>query len=402
METQPSGSQVFEDDGFQQHAGPTIEDTVGVAVDETETAKTETRDAALYAKEGDKQEQAPPSNDVEEKERTSKQPDTSFAVEENTEQEKVENEVAAGDSNETSTTKSAGQKRLIIPNNSHIPIKLSMTNIFAKSAPTAESEANAKDGSHLQSKPSLDVKASIWMTQQELKRTKQKQATANLAEKDDLESGKRIAELPDPPASWGPTTYLHPHEQAPPKKRGRKPKKAPTSEDKKIEEQVAPSRRVRQKSKPENPASSSSPSQRMRKYLQDQKDKKASKEIGEHTAEASVSESTKKKGEKQISGESVDVERPKKRVKKSQTENMTKKRKSDQQEIAAESETKRVRSTEAKQRVSRKSAAYHRAYKQWEGSEEEKKAAARKVHWMHSARVEYVQRQCQRECVIKI
>ena len=30
--------------------------------------------------------------------------------------------------------------------------------------------------------------------------------------------------------------------------------------------------------------------------------------------------------------------------------------------------------------VSRKSAAYHRAYKQCEGSEEEKKAAARKVH----------------------
>ena len=267
--------------------------TVGVAVDETETAKTETRDAALYAKEGDKQEQAPPSNDVEEKEQTSKQPDTSFAVEENTEQEKVENEVA-GDSNETSTTKSAGQKRLIIPNNSHIPIKLSMTNIFAKSAPTAESEANAKDGSHLQSKPSLDVKASIWMTQQELKRTKQKQAPAHLAEKDDLESGKRIAELPDPPASWGPTTYLHPHEQAPPKKRGRKPKKAPSSEDKKIEEQVAPSRRVRQKSKPENPASSSSPSQ-PDAHLQDQKDKKASKEIGEHTAEASVSESTRKR-----------------------------------------------------------------------------------------------------------
>ena len=59
---------------------------------------------------------------------------------------------------------------------------------------------------------------------------------------------------------------------------------------------------------------------------------------------------------------------------------MTKKRKSDQQEIAAKSETKRVRSTEAKQRVSRKSAAYHRAYKQCEGSEEEKKVAARKVH----------------------
>ena len=124
METQPWRSQV----------DPTIEDTVEVGADETETANTETRDAALDAKEGDKEEQAPPSNDVEEKEQTSKQPDT-FAVEENTEQEKVENEVAAGNNNETSTTKPAGQKRLIIQKQKDYIPKLSMTNIFAKSTP---------------------------------------------------------------------------------------------------------------------------------------------------------------------------------------------------------------------------------------------------------------------------
>lgn len=379
METQPWGSQVFEDggnlSGSLQHAGPTMETPVEVGADNTETANIETPDAALHAKEESEEQQAPPNNEVEEmkenmeeqappstkveeKEQTSKQAES---VEENTEPEKVEHEVAAGDSveNETSTTTAVGQKQLIIPKNCHIPIKQTMTNIFAKSTPKAESQAK-------QSKPLLDVKANIWMSQQELKRTKQKHAPEQLANQEGLEPASRISELPQPPASWGSTPYIHPQEQAPPKKRGRKPKA-----DKQTVEPVAPTRRVRGKTQPEKPASKDSPSQRTRKYLLAQK-KKGSKEIGEETAEVS---GTKRK---KNSGESVDVERPKKKVKESEKQ---KKRKSDQQteETAEEDEAKR-RSTETKKRVSRKSAAYHRAYKQCEGSEEEKKAAARKVH----------------------
>eukprot|EP00434_Breviolum_minutum_P028703 symbB.v1.2.025397.t1/scaffold2448.1/size78896/4 len=163
----------------------------------------------------------------------------------------------------------------------------------------------------------LDVKAETWVTQEERKEQ------LRMA-KCRVQVPKEPVEMPEVPKSFGKEK----EREEPPKKR---PKSDPVvAEPKKKRQRKGEATAENKPAEVETLA----PSKRLRKYLQDQKDKK-----GE----------SKKKG---VSSESH-AKSP----------------------MTAEDKKK----LEQKQKLSRKSSAYHVAYKKTEGSVEEKKAAARKV-----------------------
>lgn len=172
-------------------------------------------------------------------------------------------------------------------------------------------------------------------------------------------------ELPSKPSTWGKAPYISPEEQCPPKKRGRKPKKngdekppnrgrsstrknkkaltkqeqtrkrkakPSAKQDEEVQEEATTSKRRRTKAPHDVGATPehSTPSQRTRKYLQEQKAK-----------QLAAAETKEKKKRKQPSTE-TDV-------------------------------------TEKKAKLSRKSAAYHKAYKACNGTDEQKRIAAKKV-----------------------
>ena len=167
-------------------------------------------------------------------------------------------------------------------------IKQHMTDIFTKARPTALPP-------HGRASTTLDVKASIWMSQQELQKTKktcQVEPTNNAV-------NAEPKDIPVKPSSWGTTPCISPDMQCPPKKRGRKPKgdkvddennnnnkdsKGTTAKAKMQSSKANKST----KSKTAAEASSSSaktPSARMHEYLKEQKGKRLKAEEENHKEE---------------------------------------------------------------------------------------------------------------------
>ena len=301
-------------------------------------------------------------------------------------------------------------RKLIVPKKSHIPIKLTMTDIFkqSKERQAAQVAEPTKPGECQASTPGendvLQVKANIWMSQEELKRTKTKTPPNTNAP----EASKQQVELPPKPASWGKVSVVTPEMQDPPKKRGRKPKheseKATT--DGKGKANMNGEKNQNGASAKQPAKTTLSPSQRTRQYLLNQKKKR------------STEASSTKGGEKGANED--DAEKPPRKVRRtSKTNDETKKPVESAGDAVAEPETKKRRKTterkqldhqgdkksdagkhekktkktekkqkdereaERKKRYSRKSAAYHAAFRATQGTNEEKKAAAKKAHCLH-------------------
>lgn len=305
-------------------------------------------------------------------------------------------------------------RKLIVPKNCHIPIKLTMTDIFkqSKERQAAQVAEPSKPGECQASTPGendvLQVKANIWMSQEELKRTKTKTPPNTNAP----EASKQQVELPPKPASWGKVSVVTPEMQDPPKKRGRKPKheseKATTDgKGNKCKKANMNGEKNQEGASTKQPAKTTlSPSQRTRQYLLNQKKKRSSEA------------SSTKGGEK--GAKEDDAEKPPRKVRRtSKTNDETKKPVESAGDAVAEPETKKRRKTteqkqldhqegkksdagkhekktkktekkqkdereaERKKRYSRKSAAYHAAFRATQGTNEEKKAAAKKAHCLH-------------------
>ena len=179
---------------------------------------------------------------------------------------------------EQCNTGKAGVTKLIVPPGHDVPIKQTMTNIFEQ-CKQAKSEGSLAAAPCKGSKPALEVKANIWMSQQELKKTKERGQCASEAKADQ----STPEDIPPAPAFWGTTPCISPDVQEPPKRRGRKPNKdKQTVVDKDETKQEKPSRkRAASKAKAtapnaepvesstKEPASSSTPSRRMKLYLQE-------------------------------------------------------------------------------------------------------------------------------------
>ena len=328
-------------------------------------------------------------------------------------------------SKDTSKDPQPTVKRLIVPPGHDVPIKQHMTDIFAKSRPTAlppQDGATPADG---QASTTLDVKASIWMSQQELQKTKKKcqiEPTNNAV-------NAEPKDIPVKPSSWGTTPCISPDMQCPPKKRGRKPKGDKVDDENNNKDSKGTTAKAKmqrskanksRKSKTAAEASSSSaktPSERMHEYLKEQKEKRLKAEEENHKEEDNNEseeeekemEAThgpddadhgkepskghkRKKGTKKSQVEHVDKgSKNKKSSKKAQQKKECSQKKAKKQpaknprKVAAAKEQvaalgKAEQKAERKKRYSRKSAAYHRAYKSTAGTAEEKKAAAKKAH----------------------
>ena len=243
------------------------------------------------------------------------------------------------------------------------------------------------------------VKADTWISQAESKAVLRK-----------VKSNKRMApeesdssSLPKP-ESWGQVPHLSPDEQCPPKKRGRKPKAdtdsapAKTSETTKSKTKATkgPKTKTAKSTKKDSNQGDAdntrgSPSQRLKKYLEEQKKKrKAAEEEAEAPSKKKRSQKTTKveTPEESAAGEA----RPKKRQYKRKAKQTS--AETDAQE--GDMHVTEVHVTEVtgpeveaghaedpalarKKKQSRKSSAYHVAYRATQGSEEEKRAAAKKV-----------------------
>ena len=84
-------------------------------------------------------------------------------------------------------------------------------------------------------KTALEIRADTWITQAEARARRSRKKKENAEEVKEPE-----VEMPAKPESWGADAYLHPDEQCPPKKRGRKPKsKAKKQEEEEEEKQDA-------------------------------------------------------------------------------------------------------------------------------------------------------------------
>jgi len=325
-------------------------------------------------------------------------------------------------SKDTSKDPQPTVKRLIVPPGHDVPIKQHMTDIFAKARPTALPP-------HGRASTTLDVKASIWMSQQELQKTKktcQVEPTNNAV-------NAEPKDIPVKPSSWGTTPCISPDMQCPPKKRGRKPKgdkvddennnnkdsKGTTAKAKMQSSKANKST----KSKTAAEASSSSaktPSARMHEYLKEQKGKRLKAEEENHKEEDNNEgeeeekkmEAThgpddadhckepskghkRKKGTKKSQVDDVDkgsknkksskkAQQKKdcspKKAKKQPAKNRRKVAAAKEQDLPVAALGKAEQKAERKKRYSRKSAAYHRVYKSTAGTVEEKKAAAKKAH----------------------
>ena len=337
-------------------------------------------------------------------------------------------------------------KRLIVPPGHDVPIKQHMTDIFAKSPPTAlPPQDGGAPADRRASRTTLDVKASIWMSQQELQKTKkcQLEPTNNAV-------NAEPKDIPVKPSSWGTTQYISPDMQCPPKQRGRKPKGDKVADENNKDSKGATAKAKMQRSKAKSrksktaaKASSSSakaPSARMREYLKEQKEKRLKAEEenckegnnegeeeeplphenleathgdddADHGKEPSKGHK-RKKGTKKTQVDDVDKgsknkksskkpqqkkdcsqKEAKKEAKKQPAKNRRKVAAAKEQDlppaalgkVAAAKEQDLPpavlgKAEERKKRYSRKSAAYHRAYKSTKGSVEEKKAAGKKAN----------------------
>lgn len=307
--------------------------------------------------------------------------------------------------------------KLIVPPGHDVPIKQTMTNIFEQ-CKQDKSEQSPATAPCKGSKP-LEVKANIWMSQPELKKTKERGQGASEAKAAQSTPG----DLPEAPASWGTTPCISPDVQEPPKRRGRKPKDKSPKDEKDETQQEKPTRsrkRAASKAKAKTPkakqdassttepASSSARSRRMQEYLQEQKKKRLSaltepdtpcqdNDDGAASKEEDIPEKPKRRRTKKTRVDDDDEQHAKKKRKESEHPTAASKKEKKQpkakraskpkkEATKAKDDGKNKRSTETKKKYSRKSAAYHRAYKSTEGTEEEKRAAAKKAHCMQLER----------------
>ena len=230
-----------------------------------------------------------------------------------------------------------------------------------------------------------------------------------------LDSSKAHEQI-NPPEGWGDHPYLDPDVQEVPKKRGRKPKEA--KED--VVEEPKKGKTTKKSAVPSPPQgperSSPEKKQRKEKELKQSKVDEAGKEVAaaakakaraakkpseaKSPDEPEIAGGVKKRGR----GKKAEDAQPEEPNPKQQKPNETakeRKRKATQNcddpelegeshkggktapaEEAEMSEKEKV-ALEKKARLSRKSAAYHHAYRHTEGSLQDKKAAAKQAFWLH-------------------
>ncbi len=221
-----------------------------------------------------------------------------------------------------------------------------------------EEPANKAKHEGLGTKPSLElkVKNDKWKNKHVPKDATKKDANDSTVEKEELQETKA---LPSKPSTWGMAPYISPNEQAPPKKRGRKPAEEKQSRgrssNKKTEKPVRGRKRKEKTSvsaakkarmeNAENPTTT-----RKRVKSPQEPTESASKRVRRHLQEAK---------EKRLAAAKS----------KSTKDTQTKKSK----------EAPSTDIADRKARVSRKSSAYHKAYAATKGTEEEKRIAAKKV-----------------------
>ena len=312
-----------------------------------------------------------------------------------------------------------GRRVLIVPKNSDKVIKQSMTNIFQKSEPQdgkgGSGTESGKSGASVKTEEpnlGLEVKSDRWSKGH--KEPKQLKPNAQVPVPVDVQM----------PEDWGKTQYLQPDLQCPPKKRGPKAKatdgdaanrpkpkakaksrtnkKAEKVENEKVETEKVepPATRKRGKRAPDtNPAPSeepvppkdasaeSNPNKRCREHLLEARRKRLRQKEKAENGKAVAKETEEVASPK----EQVDVSGIPKEEAEATAEEKDDPELADAKEAPPEPKLKRRRQeapsvpedadpvAERKKRQSRKSAAYHRAFKACEGSLEEKKAAAKAV-----------------------
>lgn len=340
-------------------------------------------------------------------------------------------EVPSQDNNEE---KRDGARRvLIVPKGHDQVIKEKMVNIFqARQPETGKGQAGhpvAEVGTRVQAdlkaednSLGLNVKCEKWSKgHKEPRQVKPNADIPTLPE-------KKLQQ----PDGWGKTVYLQPDAQCPPKKRGPKAKPVDASEveqpkpkakakgrarknAQEIEtltqpEPEVPKTRKRGKSKPdghenpdkqpeatENSSEGSTPNQRLQEHLQKAKDSKkrrnaqAENTTSAETAEEASSEALEASGEKsQVESRPEDTvvpadDAPKvdnKPAEANPPPAETKRKRASQKAADAPedpADTAAAEKAAKKKRLSRKSSAYHAAFKACQGSLENKKAAAKKV-----------------------
>ena len=232
---------------------------------------------------------------------------------------------------------------------------------------TGEGPANKAEHGGLGTKPGLELKVNNdkWKT---------KHVPKDATKKDGSESTVKLQEtksLPSKPSTWGQAPFISPDEQAPPKKRGRKP----------LEKDEGKKKRGRSSNKKKEPVRGT---KRKEKASRVSAAKKARIEKAEESEEPNTT--TRKRAKS--TQEQPPKESASKRLRKYL---LDEKEKHNQRLAAAKSkstkDTQTRKSKEApstdiadrKARVSRKSSAYHKAYAATKGTEEEKRIAAKKV-----------------------
>ena len=229
---------------------------------------------------------------------------------------------------------------------------------------TTEEKHDESKSESVEEMPVLGVDNEKWMKKHVPK--DQEKATAKVEVKEIPKA------LPSKPDCWNKAPCISPAEQCPPKPRGRKPKQ----------------KQEEQKGSRSNKKRSHSPSKK------DERTKKRSKTTPAPEAEAAEVEvpEPKRKRKEKAEPESTKPDPPSKRLRKylqeakdpkearraKEKEQETKKSKKGKQ-VMTEEEEKEKKKKEQKAKVSRKSSAYHKAYAATEGTEEEKRSAAKKV-----------------------
>lgn len=226
---------------------------------------------------------------------------------------------------------------------------------------TEEPKQNESKSGSADDMPVLEVKNEKWM----MKHVPKDHDKATAEVKDIPKT------LPPKPDCWNKAPCISPEEQCPPKPRGRKPKE----------------KQEEQKGGKSNKKRSRSPAKK------DERTKKRGKTTPEPEAEAAEVEvpEPKRKRREKAEPESTKPDPPSKRLRKylqeakdpkeerraKEKEQETKKTNKDKQKMTEKENEKKKK--EQKARASRKSSAYHKAFAATEGTEEEKRIAAKKV-----------------------
>ena len=279
-------------------------------------------------------------------------------------------------------------------------------------------------------KTALQVRATTWITREEIKKVKSSAPKANC-----LVATEAHAASPSKPASWNEEPCISPEEQCPPKKRGRKPKakaddeasqedkassstkaKKKSEQHDKEKKRAPPKKRVRGKTRDKNcEEDGNTPDREDDDPAVEEHQGKKKRQRRVNDDEAPVAEKKRKKddscGEKAKRGKTSDGNGADKEASKKTSKGPTRggkpkpstranddEQECEEEEEEEESEPNAASSTpaqrtraclemakqnrlkkEKKAKYSRKSAAYHKAFRATKGSHEDKKAAAKKV-----------------------